>query len=155
MVRALFFEYPEDPTSWLIEDQYLFGTDLLVAPLMEEAPDREVYLPPGSWIDYQSGKVYEGARWYNMQVGELPVALLVRDGAAIPHADLAQSTGEIDWYSLELKVFCARAEAAEGLVCLPEYGELHALRLEGANDRFPVEADALQGRVALRVVTCS
>jgi hypothetical protein len=45
MVRALFFEYPEDPTSWLIEDQYLFGTELLVAPLMEEAPDREVYLP--------------------------------------------------------------------------------------------------------------
>src|ERR687898_573143 len=42
MVRALFFEYPEDPTSWLIEDQYLFGTDLLVAPLMEGAPVREV-----------------------------------------------------------------------------------------------------------------
>ena len=45
MVRALFFEHPEDPTSWLIEDQYLFGTDLLVAPLVEEAYDRKVYLP--------------------------------------------------------------------------------------------------------------
>ena len=155
MVRALFFEYPEDPTSWLIEDQYLFGTDLLVSPLMEEAPDREVYLPPGSWIDYQSGKVYEGARWHRMRAGELPVALLVRDGAAIPHADLAQSTDEIDWYSLELKVFCARAEVAEGLVCLPENGELHALRVEGANDGFALEADALQGRVAWRVVPCS
>jgi alpha-D-xyloside xylohydrolase len=80
MLRALFIEYPEDPTSWLIEDQYLFGTDLLVATLMEEAPDREVYLPPGSWIDYQNLKVLEGARWHNMQVGELPVVLLVRDG---------------------------------------------------------------------------
>jgi methylenetetrahydrofolate reductase (NADPH) len=48
-----------------------------------------------------------------MQVGELPVVLLVRDGAAIPHANLAQSTGEIDWHSLELKMFCARAEVAE------------------------------------------
>src|SRR5215212_7223604 len=132
MLRALFFEYPEDPTSWLIEDQYLFGTDLLVAPLMEEAPGRNVYLPPGFWIDYQDGRVYEGTRWHNIQVGELPVVLLVRDGTAIPHADLAQSTGEIDWHSLELKTFCARAEAAEGLVCLPEDDELHTLRLERA-----------------------
>jgi alpha-D-xyloside xylohydrolase len=153
MARALFFEYPEDPTSWLIEDQYLFGTDLLVAPLMEEAPDREVYLPPGSWIDYQGGKVYEGARWHNMRAGEVPVVLLVRDGAAIPHADLAQSTGDIDWRSLELKVFCARAEAAKGLICLPEDGELHPLRLERANDGFALEGDALQNRVAWSVVS--
>jgi alpha-D-xyloside xylohydrolase len=120
---------------------------------MEDAPGRNVYLPPGSWIDYQGGKTYEGARWHNMQVGELPVVLLVRDGAAIPHANLAQSTGEIDWHSLELKVFCSRAEAAEGLVCLPEDGELHALRLERATDGFALEGDALGGRVAWRVVT--
>src|SRR5215203_5795853 len=153
MVRALFFEYPEDPTSWLIEDQYLFGTDLLVAPLMEEAPDRNVYLPPGFWIDYQVGKTYEGARWHSMRAGKVPVIMLVRDGAAIPHADLAQSTGEIDWHSLELKVFCARAMAAEGLICLPEDGKLHPLRLERANDGFATEGDALQGRVAWRIVS--
>jgi len=153
MVRALFFEHPEDPTSWLIEDQYLFGTDLLVAPLMEEAPDRNVYVPPGSWIDYQGGRVYEGARWHNMRAGEVPVVLLVRDGTAIPHADLAQSTGEINWYSLELKVFCARAEAAEGLVCLPEDGELHTLRLKRVNDAFALEGDALQSRIAWSVVS--
>jgi alpha-D-xyloside xylohydrolase len=152
MVRTLFFEYPEDPTSWLIEDQYLFGTDVLVAPIMEEAPDREVYLPPGSWIDYQGGRVYEGARWHSMRAGQLPVVILARDGSAIPHADLAQSTGGIDWHSLELRIFCARAEAAEGLVCLPEDGELHALRLERANDVFALERDALRGRVAWRVV---
>jgi alpha-D-xyloside xylohydrolase len=151
MVRALFFEYPEDPTSWLLEDQYLFGTDLLVAPLMEERSDREVYLPLGSWIDYQDNKVYEGARWHNIRAGRLPVVMLVRAGAAIPHADLAQSTGEIDWRSLELKVFCARAEAAEGLVCLPEDEELHTLRLKRADDGFALEGDALQGRVAWRV----
>jgi alpha-D-xyloside xylohydrolase len=152
MVRALFFEYPEDLTSWLIEDQYLFGTDLLVAPLMEEASDREVYLPPGFWIDYQGGRVYEGARWHTMRAGRLPVVMLVRNGTAIPHADLAQSTGEIDWHSLELKVFCAGAEAAEGLVCLPEDDELHPLRLKRANAGFALEGDALQGRVAWSVV---
>jgi alpha-D-xyloside xylohydrolase len=152
MVRALFFEYPEDLTSWLIEDQHLFGTDLLVAPLMEEASDREVYLPPRFWIDYQGGRVYEGARWHTMRAEKVPVVMLVRNGTAIPHADLAQSTGEIDWHSLELKVFCARVEAAEGLVCLPEDRELHPLRLKRANARFALEGDALQGRVAWSVV---
>ena len=112
MVRALFFEYPEDPTSWLIEDQYLFGTAPRRSTDGRGWPEREVYLPPGSWIDYQGGRVYEGARWHSMRAGRLPVALVVRDGAVIPHADLAQSTGEIDWHSLELKVFCARATAA-------------------------------------------
>jgi alpha-D-xyloside xylohydrolase len=120
---------------------------------MEEAPDRKVYLPPGSWIDYQDGRVYEGARWHSMRAGKIPVVMLVRDGAAIPHANLAQSTGEIDWHSLELKVFCARADAAEGLICLPEDGELHALRLKRVNDAFALEGDALQGRVAWSVVS--
>jgi hypothetical protein len=52
-------------------------------------------------------------------------------------------------------VFCARATAAEGLVCLPEDGELHALRLERANNGFALEGDALGGRVAWRVVPCA
>ena len=80
---------------------------------MEDASGRDVCLPPGSWIDYQGDKVYEGARWRSMRDGQLPVVMLVRDGAAIPHAGPAQSMGEIDWHSLELKVFCVRAEAAE------------------------------------------
>ena len=61
MLRTLFFEDPEDPTSWLIEDQYLFGTEILVAPLMEDVPGRNVYLPPGLWTDYQNGETYAGA----------------------------------------------------------------------------------------------
>jgi Glycosyl hydrolases family 31 len=61
MVRPLFFEYPNDPGSWTIEDEYMFGSDLLVAPMFANGERRKVYLPPGSWIDYQSGRVYEGA----------------------------------------------------------------------------------------------
>ncbi|HEY5040080.1 MAG TPA: TIM-barrel domain-containing protein, partial [bacterium] len=72
MLRTLFFEYPEDPTSWLVEDEYLFGSDMLVAPLMEEVMERSVYLPPGNWIDYQTGKRYGGGKWHNISAGEIP-----------------------------------------------------------------------------------
>jgi alpha-D-xyloside xylohydrolase len=147
MLRTLFFEYPEDPTSWLIEDQYLFGTDLLVAPLMEEVPGRNVYLPPGLWTDYQTDKTYGGATWHHITAGEVPVVMLVRAGTAIPHARLAQSTGRIDWSEIELAVYGAESSTAEGLFCIPEDGELHRLSLVRDGERFVLEDDPLQDRV--------
>jgi alpha-D-xyloside xylohydrolase len=152
MLRTLFFEYPEDRTSWLVEDQYLFGTDILVAPLVEEARSRDVYLPPGRWSDYQGGEVYEGARWHHVRAGEIPVVMLVRDGAAIPHARLAQSTDRIDWAEIELRVFGA-GDSAEGHFCHPEDGRLHLLRLAREGEGFTLKKDPLDGRVNWRIRT--
>lgn len=119
MMRALFIEYPDDPGAWMIEDQYLFGQDILVAPLFESADSRKVYLPGnGKWIDYQSGKVYR-AGWHTIAAGEIPAIIMVRDGAVIPHAKLAQSTDKIDWSKLELKAYKADEKKAEGWVFKP------------------------------------
>jgi alpha-D-xyloside xylohydrolase len=153
MLRTLFFEYPEDPTSWLIEDQYLFGTDLLVAPLMEDRPVRNVYLPPGLWTDYQTGKTYAGERWHRIRAGEIPAVTLVRSGAAIPHVKLAQSTDRMDWSRIELVVYGSEFPTAEGLLCLPEDGTLHHLRLEREGDGFVLSEDPLEGRVEWNVRT--
>jgi alpha-D-xyloside xylohydrolase len=147
MLRPLFFEYPEDPTSWLIEDQYLFGTDVLVAPLMKECFRRDVYLPPGLWLDYQSGRAYEGTRWHRIESGEIPVVMLVRDGAAIPHIQLAQSTSQMDWGTLELVVFSVESPEARGLVSLPGRDTLHILRLEREEEGFGLVEDPLGGEV--------
>src|SRR5215204_5877905 len=148
MLRTLFFEYPDDPTAWLIEDQYLFGRDILVAPLMENVQGRDVYLPSGLWIDYQSGKTYEGAGWHHIFVGDIPIVMLVREGAAIPRIELAQSTAEMDWREIEVMVFGPEASVAEGSFCLPEEGALHALRLEREGNDFVFKDDPpLQGKV--------
>ncbi len=47
MLRDLFIEFPDDPGSWLIDDEYMFGSDILVAPLFEDVKARNVYLPLG------------------------------------------------------------------------------------------------------------
>ncbi len=151
LLRTLFFEYPEDPTSWLIEDEYLFGEDILMAPLMEQMESRDVYLPPGSWTDYQSGKVYEGGRWHLIGAGEIPAIIAVRSGAVIPHAKLAQSTQWIDWQEIDLAVFGAEGSAARGLFCLPEDGVLHILRLERTGEDLTLQDDPLEGRVRWRI----
>ncbi len=152
MLRTLFFEYPEDPTSWLIEDQYLFGTDILVAPLMENLPNRNVYLPPGLWTDYQTGETYAGAGWHRIRAAEIPAVMLVRDGVAIPHLRLAQSTAWMDWGEIELVVYGARSTTAEGLFCLPEDGALHSLHLEREGGGFVLRGDdVLIGKVEWNV----
>jgi alpha-D-xyloside xylohydrolase len=107
MLRSLFFEYPNDPASWLVEDEYFFGNDLLVAPFFDDTGARKVYLPPGKWIDFQSGKTYAGAQWHDMASGPIPVVLLVRDGAVLPMVKVAQSTGSIDWQNIEKRLFSA------------------------------------------------
>jgi alpha-D-xyloside xylohydrolase len=152
MLRTLFFEYPEDRTSWLVEDEYLFGNDVLVAPLMEQARSRDVYLPPGRWTDYQRGETYEGTRWHHLHAGEAAVVMLVRDGAAIPHAGLAQSTERIDWSEIELRIFGA-GDSAEGRFCHPEDGELHILRLARRGDTYELEEDPFAGKVNWRIGT--
>ena len=96
MVRALLVEYPDDPAVWTIDDEYLFGSDILVAPLMEEASSRRVYLPEGKWVDYQSKKTY-GSGWQQIPAGTIPCIILVRKGAVIPHIPVAQCTAELDW----------------------------------------------------------
>jgi alpha-D-xyloside xylohydrolase len=147
MLRALFFEYPDDPTSWLVEDEYMFGADLLVAPLFADtATSRRVYLPPGSWVDYQTGRTYQGATWQVITAGTIPIVLLVRDGAVIPHAALAQSTAAIDWTKLELRMYGAGTEGSAS-VALP--GEpAHTVRVQNGR----VVSDPLRGRVSWRVV---
>jgi alpha-D-xyloside xylohydrolase len=150
MLRTLFFEYPDDPTSWLIEDEYMFGSDLLVAPLIEEGDSRKVYLPPGSWIDYQSGKVYGGARWHQLTAGQIPVILLVKDHAVIPHIGVAQSTSEMNWKDIELRVFSTDQSAASGLFALPQENP-QTLRLTGSQRGFALQNDPLPDQVKWRI----
>ena len=118
MVRALLVEFPDDPGAWLVEDQYMFGSQILVAPLLESGDSRTVYLPRGKWIDYQSGKVYERG-YQTIKVGEIPCVILVRDGSLIPHAPLAQRTDQIQWDKVELKAYKADAKKCQGLLFKP------------------------------------
>ena len=118
MVRALLVEFPHDKGAWLVEDEYMFGSQILVAPLMESGNIRDVYLPKGKWIDYQTGKVYEGG-YQTIEAGKIPAIILVRDGSLIPHAPLAQRTDQINWNKIELKAYKADAPKCTGLLFKP------------------------------------
>lgn len=130
MLRALFVEFPDDPGAWRVDDEYLFGSQILVAPLLESGiTSRTVYLPQGKWIDYQTEKVYEGG-WHKIEAGSLPIIMLVRDGSVLPHLKLAQSTSEMDWSKISLKVYSADRKQAEGLICLPADNRIQTVKVD-------------------------
>jgi alpha-D-xyloside xylohydrolase len=151
MVRALFIEYPGDPGAWQVEDEYLFGADILVAPLFEaETTGRDVYLPQGQWIDYQTGKLYP-AGWHRIEAGRIPIVMLVREGAVIPHMQAAQSTSRLDWSKLEMVVYASGSENAQGLVCLPSDNVLHKVEAARRGGAYALAGDPLAGKAVSTV----
>ncbi len=63
LMRAMFFEFPNDETCWDLQDQYMFGDRYLVAPILSlDTYERDVYLPAGQWKDTRDGSVYEGGQ---------------------------------------------------------------------------------------------
>ncbi len=102
MFRALQVEFPEDPGVWQIEDEYMFGKDFLVAPLLTQTRKRSVYLPAGQeWVNYQSGETYTPG-WHTLTPeGELDCIIMVRKGAEITTVKPALSTSRIDKSTLK------------------------------------------------------
>lgn len=98
VLRALIFHHPEDKLCWHIDDEYYFGDDFLVAPVMNGDNRRDVYLPEGRWVNFFTGERLEGGRWLkNLEVplDEMPV--YVREGAEIPYyPEQVQCTDEMD-----------------------------------------------------------
>lgn len=63
LIRTMFYEFPDDKKCWELQDQYMFGSEYLVAPIFHLSEfEREVYLPEGRWEDTRDGKVYEGGQ---------------------------------------------------------------------------------------------
>jgi len=83
VMRGMFHEFPADAVCGDLADQYMFGPDLLVAPVLEaHATSRRVYLPVGaSWTDLHSGAVHEGGRWLTADAPIERIPVFTRDGA--------------------------------------------------------------------------
>ncbi|CAM5699986.1 Glycosyl hydrolase OS=Streptomyces glaucescens OX=1907 GN=SGLAU_05580 PE=3 SV=1 [Streptomyces glaucescens] len=89
VMRPLFLEFPEDQAAWSVDDAYLFGRDLLVAPVLTAgATARTAYLPAGgTWTDAWTGETYEGGAAVTVDAPLDRIPLFLRDGARLPVAE--------------------------------------------------------------------
>ena len=106
VIRALWLHDPVDPAACSRGDEFLFGPDILVAPVTEKgATSRVIYLPRGSWYDYWSEQKIEGGREIRRPVDLATIPLHVRAGAIIPFGPVKQYTSEDVDGPLRLSVY--------------------------------------------------
>ena len=84
MMRPMMMEFPEDPACDTLDRQYMFGPDLLVAPVFREDGTVEYYLPEGEWTHLLSGKKITGGCWKKEKHDFLSLPLMVRPGTVLP-----------------------------------------------------------------------
>jgi alpha-glucosidase len=98
LVKPLFYDDPDDAQLANYIDAWMFGDHLLVAPVVEEGQtEKEIYLPKGRWIDYFSGKTYEGGKTINYKLNAATwedIPLFIREGAIIPKYPVMNYVGE-------------------------------------------------------------
>ena len=105
-MRSLWLHYPEDKRAAGVGDEYLWGRDMLIAPVYKQgASARSVYLPAGEWYDWWSGEKLTGGRDVSRSVDLATMPIYVRAGAVIPFDPVRQYTAEAVEGPTTIKVF--------------------------------------------------
>lgn len=120
-MRPLFFDYPEDPKTSNLRDEYLFGKSFLVAPVtksqyvtttngkavehFEQTKSRSVYLPAGNWIDFWTGETIKGGQTIERATPVDIIPLYVPSGSILPWGPDVTYTSQKNWQELEIRVY--------------------------------------------------
>ncbi|NOY77826.1 MAG: alpha-xylosidase, partial [Calditrichaeota bacterium] len=105
VVRPLMMEFQHVPVIHVWEHEYLLGRDLLVVPVLNPEGHVTYYVPPGTWLNFWTGKTVEGNRVYEETVPLDTLPIFIREDAVIPLVEPAQYVGEKPWNPLEIRVF--------------------------------------------------
>lgn len=159
-LRPMMLEFPGDARAARLDDQFMFGSDLLVAPvLFEGRTRRELYLPQGDWYDFWSAERYHGGRSLEVPVTLASIPVFVRAGAFVFRQPVVQHTGEMAGQPLRVFVYPApRSEATlyeddglsfdyqRGGYLRRRFAQTRAADAAGADGSVVIEVGAAQGR---------
>ena len=148
LMRPLVLNYPDDPRVWTLDHQYLWGDDLLVAPVTREgATAWPVYLPRGGWFDFWTGERHQGPGGVTLAAPLERLPLLVRAGAILPLGPVVQHTGERPLDDVTLQIY---PEGASRFELYEDDGRTNAYR-RGQYALTAITCDARPDRIAVRV----
>jgi len=149
LARPLVYDHPSDPTTYHVDDEYVLGPDLLVAPMFKPHGSRDVYLPAGAWYDFWTDRRFDGGRWihYDAELETLP--LFVRAGAVLPMGPELQYANERNWDPLSFDVYPGDPGATE--MILADDHRLLRLTLTVERERILLEAGPLEYGMVVRI----
>jgi alpha-glucosidase len=129
MMRALMLQYPEDAGTYDVGDEFLLGSDLLVAPIVSpKTTAREFYLPRGAWYDLRTDAALTGGKRLRVTAVENELPLFVAEGGILFRAPTMQSTAE--WATADL-IFDVYAKGATEREYYEDDGSTFAYRQDG------------------------
>lgn len=112
LVQPMYYQHAEKREAYEVPNQYYFGTELIACPVTQPADSRtgaaefKAWLPEGLWIDFFSGRVYDGGRRLALYRNLQQIPVLAKAGAIVPMADLTEYTSSVDNpQQLEVRVF--------------------------------------------------
>ena len=150
LMRPLVLNYPDDPRVWQLGHEFLWGDDLLVAPVTREgATAWPVYLPAGAWYDFWTGARHEGPGGVSVEAPLDRLPLLVRAGAIVPMGPVIQHTGEPQ-AEITLLVYPSAPSGTSRFEMYEDDGRSNAYR-SGGHALTPIECVAGPGRVTVRI----
>jgi len=115
LFRPLVLNYQDDSNTYNLDDQFMIGDDLLVAPVVKpDVTRRLVYLPPGTWYDYWNGKKYDGGTMISVEAPLETVPMFVRAGAILPSGPPLNYTGEKPQDPITFNIYPDETGAASG-----------------------------------------
>ncbi|KAG8824935.1 hypothetical protein FRC17_008915 [Serendipita sp. 399] len=123
VVQPLFFAYPEDPETFGIEHQFLFGDGVMVSPVLDESNEVEIYLPDDVYYEFMTRKILygPGAKMWVRQIEMDEIPLLIRGGTIIPmREESAMTTTELRKKDFELMVAPGSDWTAKGSLYLDD-----------------------------------
>jgi alpha-glucosidase len=131
VMRPLWYEFPNDKQTYLIDDEYMVGSDVLVAPVVREgATTRGIYLPIGAaWVDWWTGEKIESGKVHYLQTPIDRLPIFVRAGSVIPTQSVIQHTGEMRNAAVALNVVAGIAPGTiEKAVLFQDAGDGYGYR---------------------------
>jgi alpha-D-xyloside xylohydrolase len=150
MMRPMLIEFPGDPTARTLDRQYMFGDDLLVAPVFHDSRV-ELYLPEGEWVHLLTGERRAGGRWYFDVLDYFGMPLWLRPNAIVP---MGTDPARVDYdYAAGVRLVCGKldGETPRSIALVDAQGK-PSTRFEMSQTGPRVVVTNLDGRCDYRVV---
>ena len=146
-LRACALEFPDDPTAWYLDRQFMVGESILAAPVFTEAGDVEFYLPAGKWTSFWDGTTVQGPGWRRETHGFNSLPLYVREGTVLALGKESDAEGEgfgYDWLEGgEVRLYCVKE--GDKATMVDKEGEEIGVLVVGKDGGIEGTEEALKG----------
>jgi len=152
-LRAMCLEFPEDPTSWYLDRQFMLGDSLLVAPIFEESGDVEFYLPKGKWTNFFTGEVKAGPGWQQEKHDFSSLPLYVKENTVLVLGKEGETRTVYDYTSdIEVRTYFAE-KGTKVKVVDSEGSQAGVLETDGEDGIKSVGQESSKGKWEVTLVS--